>query len=66
VRGRETIKSTLGEISGIGRVREKELLKYFGSVEKMKGASLEDLANAPKMNRTLASKVYDFFGKSEQ
>jgi excinuclease ABC subunit C len=66
VRGRETIKSALGEISGIGRVREKELLKYFGSVEKMKGASLEDLANAPKMNRTLASKVYDFFGKSEQ
>lgn len=61
VRGRETIKSALGGIPGIGRVRQKELLKYFGSVEKIKEASLEVLAEAPKINVTLAREVYTFF-----
>jgi len=64
VRSRETIKSELGEIPGIGRVRQKELLKYFGSVEKIKEASLEALAKAPKMNEKLAQKVFSFFNKS--
>ena len=64
VRGRETIKSVIGEIPGIGRVRQKELLKYFGSVEKIKEASLKTLAKAPKMNERLAQKVYTFFKKS--
>jgi excinuclease ABC subunit C len=64
VRGRETIKSVIGEIPGIGRVRQKELLKYFGSVEKIKEASLETLVKAPKMNKKLAQKVYTFFKKS--
>jgi len=61
VRSKETIKSKLGEIPGIGRVRQKELLRYFGSAEKIMRASLEDLAKAPKMNETLAQKVYSFF-----
>ena len=64
VRGRETIKSVIGDIPGIGRVRQKELLKYFGSVEKIKEVSLETLAKAPKMNKKLAQKVYTFFKKS--
>ena len=66
VRGREIIKSALGEIPGIGRVREKELLRYFGSVEKMKEASLEDLARAPKMDTKTAVKVYNLLSKGEQ
>jgi excinuclease ABC subunit C len=61
VRGRETIKSALGEISGIGRVREKELLKFFGSIERVREAALERLTKAPKMNKRSAQIVYDFF-----
>jgi hypothetical protein len=30
------------------------------------GASLEDLAKAPKMNETLAQKVYSFFHQSDE
>jgi excinuclease ABC subunit C len=65
VRGKETIKSVIGEIPGIGKVRQKELLKYFGSVENIMEASLEALANAPKMNDTLARHVRAFFKLSK-
>ena len=65
VRGKETIKSVIGEIPGIGKVRQKELLKYFGSVENIMEASLEALANAPKMNDTLARHVHAFFKLSK-
>ncbi len=61
VRARETIKSILGEISGIGDMRQKELLKYFGTVEKIKEATEEELARTPKMNRKSAEIVYHFF-----
>jgi excinuclease ABC subunit C len=61
VRSRKTIKSELGEIPGIGQVRQKQLLKYFGAVEKIKEAEEEELAKAPKMNRKSAQKVYRFY-----
>jgi excinuclease ABC subunit C len=61
VRTKETIKSELSEIPGIGTVRQKELLKYFGSIEKIKIATVEELAKAPKMNLRLAQRIYDFF-----
>jgi len=61
VRSRETVKSELGEIPGIGPVRQKELLKFFGTVEEIKKATKEELAKAPKMNRKLAQEVYRFY-----
>ena len=61
IRGKGTIQSELGEIYGIGKVRQKELLKYFGSVEKIKGASVKTLAQAPKMNLESAQAVYEYF-----
>ena len=64
VRGKETIKSELGEISGIGRVRQKELLKYFETVEKIKEATEEELTKIPKMNRKSAQIVFRFLHPS--
>jgi excinuclease ABC subunit C len=61
VRIREAIKSVLREIPGIGETRQKELLKFFGSIEKIKEATEEALAKAPKMNRTSAQILYSFF-----
>jgi excinuclease ABC subunit C len=65
MRSRETITSALGEIPGIGKVRQKELLKNFGSVEKIKKATEEELAKVPKMNRKSTQLVYRFFRKEE-
>jgi excinuclease ABC subunit C len=46
-------------------VKQKELLKFFGNVEKIKKAKEEELAKAPKMNHKSAQMVYQFFKKRE-
>jgi excinuclease ABC subunit C len=61
VRSKETIKSELGGIPGIGQVRQKELLKFFGTVEKIKQATEEELTKAPKMNSKSAQRIYQFY-----
>ena len=43
VRSKSLFASILDEVDGIGEVRKKKLLRKFGSVKKMKEASLEDL-----------------------
>ncbi|MBM4347958.1 MAG: excinuclease ABC subunit C, partial [Deltaproteobacteria bacterium] len=61
VRKKETIRSVLEDIPGIGRVRQRELLNYFGSVDKIKEVSLETLAKVPKMDLKSSQRVYKFF-----
>jgi excinuclease ABC subunit C len=61
MRSKETIKSELAEIPGMGAVRQRELLKVFGSVEKIKEATVEELIQAPQMNRKSAQILYSFF-----
>ena len=65
IRGRETIKSVLEEIPGIGRARRNGLIRFFGSPEKVKEAAVEDLKGAPKMDLRSARIVYDFFHPPE-
>jgi excinuclease ABC subunit C len=60
VRGRAAQMSVLDEIPGIGPARRRALLKYFGSVEKMRQASAADLAKAPGMNGRVAQELYEY------
>ena len=46
LRGKSMLKSSLDDIPGIGEKRKKKLLNHFGSIKKMKEASVEDLHNA--------------------
>ena len=39
-----SIQSSLDELAGVGTVRKKLLLRYFGSLEQIKRASIEDLS----------------------
>jgi len=61
LRTRETIGSVLDEINGIGIARKKELLKYFGSVEKIKGATVKELLKVKTMNAKAAETVFNYF-----
>ena len=54
-------KSILDEIEGIGPKRRKALLKYFKSIDAIKTAELDELNQAPTMNKTTSEKVYKFF-----
>ena len=58
--------STLEDISGIGKVRRKALLKAFGSVERIKKATLEELTAAEGMNKKAAAQVFNYFNKGEK
>lgn len=44
LRDKGSIGSILDNIDGIGNVRKKELIKRFGSIKKMKEASIEELS----------------------
>ena len=57
LRDKAITKSELDEIDGIGKVKKQALLKAFGSVEKIKQASIEDLINVKGINEELAKKL---------
>ena len=57
LRDKSITKSELDEIKGIGIAKKKELLKKFGSVEKIKNASIEDLSKIKGITKSLAEKI---------
>lgn len=58
LRGKEALLSELDHIKGIGRARKLALLKYFGSIEVLKKATLDELIKSPGMTRSMAEKLY--------
>ena len=44
IRSKGSIASVLDNIEGIGKVRKKELIKKYGSIKKMKEASMKELS----------------------
>lgn len=51
------IASQLGEVPGVGPSRVRALLKHFGSVTRLRGATAEEIASAPGFGPTLAETV---------
>jgi len=58
LRKKQTLHSQLEEIPGIGPARRKQLLKQFGSLKRIKQASVTELAAAPGISADLAEKIY--------
>lgn len=59
LRGKTAFQSILDDIPGVGAQRKKLLLKHFGSLKKMKEASLDDFIEAGMPN-SLASTIYEY------
>ena len=59
LRDKEVTKSELDEINGIGEVKKKALLKHFGSIKKIKEASIEEIAKIKGINIELAKNIKD-------
>ena len=64
LRSKEQVHSILYDIPGIGDTRRKALLRKFKSVENIRDASEEELAQTESMNAGSARQVYEFFHKS--
>ncbi len=57
-RGKARRQSELDEIAGVGPKRRRELLRHFGSVAALRGASREEIAKVPGVSRRLAEEIY--------
>jgi excinuclease ABC subunit C len=61
LRGKAALHSALEDISGVGPARRKVLLKHFGSVRRLREASLDELLAVPGLPEPVARTVYAGF-----
>jgi excinuclease ABC subunit C len=66
LRSKEMFKSELDGINLIGEKRKINLMKYFGSISKIKTASIEELKKVPGMNQKASESLYNHFNKGEK
>ncbi len=59
LRGKRATHSVLDDVKGIGPKRKEALMKHFGSVAKLKAASVEDIAQLPGFNLNVAQTIYN-------
>ena len=57
VREKAITKSELDEIKGIGEAKKQELLKHFGSVAKIKQASVDELKQVKGISEKIANEI---------
>ncbi|HEY8921453.1 MAG TPA: helix-hairpin-helix domain-containing protein, partial [Candidatus Limnocylindria bacterium] len=57
VRSRRALASVFDEVEGIGPGRKKALLKRFGSVRRIREASVDELAETPGIPREVAERL---------
>jgi excinuclease ABC subunit C len=61
LRRKAATRSILDELPGIGPVKRRALLRTLGSLERVKGATEQQLAEVPKLSRADAGLIYRFF-----
>lgn len=61
IKAKGALSSVLDMVPGIGEVRKKELLKNFGSLKKMKEATVEELSEV--VSRDVAVILFDYLQK---
>ena len=60
-RSKSSVKSVFEEIKGVGPKRKKELLLHFGTLEKIKSASLKELKKIKSIPDKKLEDIYEFF-----
>jgi excinuclease ABC subunit C len=62
-RGRRMTSSPLDSVPGLGEIRRKRLLKHFGSLKRIRSATLEELYRVPGIPSAVAETVYERFSQ---
>ena len=60
-RNKDSMKSILDEIQGIGTKRKRALLKHFGSIDLIKKASMSDLMQVDGISKNMAESITSVF-----
>ena len=63
LRSKAQVHSTLDEIPGVGPARRKALMRHFASIEELREATPEKIAEVPEISENQAKAIYDFFHK---
>ena len=54
-------RSRLDEIPGLGHHRQKQLLAHFRSIDYLREASTQQIAEVPGIGPKMAQQIYDYF-----
>lgn len=57
LRNKQTTKSILDEIEGVGEKRKQDLLKKFGSIDRIKKAKIEEISSIKGITEKIARKI---------
>jgi excinuclease ABC subunit C len=61
LRRKQYYESPLDKIVGIGKVKKKNLFRYFGDMQKIRDASLDELGKVKSITVKDANIIYDYF-----
>jgi len=58
-RSKSMVESLLDDVPGLGEVRRKTLIKHFGSLKKLRSATVEEIAQVPGIGPATAAAIAD-------
>lgn len=64
-RSKSMVESTLDAVPGLGEVRRRTLLRHFGSLKKLREASVEEIAEVPGIGPRTAAAIKDAVAASD-
>lgn len=65
LRSTNQVKSVLDDIPGVGPARRKALMRSFPSIEELRQASVEELAQVPEIPEHVAQEIHRFFREKD-
>ena len=65
-RSRSMVESLLDDVPGLGEVRRKTLIKHFGSLKKLRAATIEEIAEVPGHRPRTATAIAEAVAASPQ
>jgi excinuclease ABC subunit C len=66
LRGKRIVRSSLDEIPGVGPSRRKALMRHFGSINKLREATLDEIRQVDGVPESVAGAVYSFYHDQSQ
>jgi excinuclease ABC subunit C len=64
LRSKKIRESTLDDLSGLGPVRRAALMDQFGSIGRLRNATVEEIAGVPRIGPRLAAEIHAFLAKA--